>query len=144
MHSCCMPCLQASLSVKLMIAWVRWGGLVATQAAGSWLGGLGSRSTCVCEVSGACPLERSVLDLLSRQLDRCGPEHLCPPCRCEASVGPLAAALVVGICLGAALVGAAWLVACRPALGGAVGRSVAAPAVPAVEWPTVVTPSRRP
>ena len=82
--------------------------LTAAQAslalhAWTWVTG-GQQHTCVCQFSGE-GVDRSLLDLLGRQLDRCGPENLTaavltspPPERCECA--PVLPYFLAGIAVG--------------------------------------------
>lgn len=77
--------------------------LFASQVLATFISG--HRHTCVCEFVGR-GVDTQVLELVSRQLDRCGPEQLtrpaCPACPtltgvCGAAIG---GAFIVGVCVG--------------------------------------------
>ena len=114
----------------------------ALQLGYSALGGILANSvhspSCFCDCTPARP-DEGVLELLSQQLQRCGPERLtacpaappCPPAApCPGLVGPLAAAFLGGALAGGLLV--ALLLVSRP-------RRLEAPAQPAVQ-PEVPAP----
>ena len=65
----------------LLASWIEWGISLCTSAVGSAIGSAISRAVgpaqCICHCThGGSPEGRQALDLLSTQLDRCGPEQL--------------------------------------------------------------------
>ena len=52
--------------------------LASASAIGSWVGGVAR--PCYCECTCHFSSDNGALKLLEKQLDRCGPEHLCPVC----------------------------------------------------------------
>ena len=75
-------------------------------AAGGYLAALlcgGSSARCVCEIKGPS-VDLAIIDLLQRQLDRCGPANLTQPAAVDISgllpVSVLPTTLLVGVVIG--------------------------------------------
>lgn len=111
--------------------------LIGTQFFGTWLTAQPARSCeCLCNLTLSNEPDSGLLNVIQRQLDRCGPEHLtlpaCPPCPEPASPVPLLLAVgLLGILIG--LIIGLWL---RPAASTWAARLAAPPKSAAPASPT--------
>ena len=110
--------------------------LIGTQFVGSWLTAPARTCECFCNLTLSAAPDSGLLNVIQRQLDRCGPEHLtlpaCPPCPEPASPLPLLLAVgFFGILIG--LIIGQWL---RPSVLSWTPRLAALPKSAAPSSPT--------